>query len=525
MSTTAWILLVLAIVYVPIWFYAWRSGKDSKWGLEKYGPTIKINTRFGIRLMDRLCVYHRFWRCFGVYSQIVTFGLMAMMVYMMVVSVINLPNALSNGGMGIEYALAIPGLNPIMPFWYTLLALIVGLVLHELAHGMQTRTNGMRVKHTGLLYAVVPIGAFVEPEEEDVRKAPRRVRLDLYAAGVATNFTIAAVAFLLMSGMMAGLDSPYDGNAAVYQEVEDSPADVAGIPAGAIILTVDGQRYLYDSEGTYVEGADGGPGWRPGKTVTVAYDTEHDKGVTTSLLWGVYVSDTADDGPARAAGISKGATIAYVVGADGEKTYMYTASGFSSYMKGTSAGDTVTVGYVTSAGAERERAVTLTDSPNGDYGYLGVYTTTAGMNLISPEALLETGRDPLYGYDSVMEYGVGFLHYISLPFAGFAPVPESVEWWFGDQFTGFWTIAHVLYWMFWLNILLGITNALPAVPFDGGYVFAGWVDALLERTGKKDQEERKRATAEITRNVSTLFLFMFALVVIAAIVRNPCANR
>lgn len=518
MSSTAWILLILLMVYIPIWVYAWRSPSAKKHGLEKYGPLIKINTRFGIRLMDRLCIYHRFWKVFGIYSQIVTFGLMAMMIYVMTVAVINLPVALSNGGMGVEYALAIPGLNPIMPFWYTLLALIVGLVFHELAHGMQTRTNGMRVKHTGLLYGVVPVGAFVEPEEEDVTDAPRGVKLNLYAAGVATNFTIAAVAFLLMSGMMAGMSSPYEGYAAVYQESGDSPADLAGIPSGAIILTVGGDEYLFDDAGMYVDGTQ--PfSWLPGDEVTVTYATEDGERFAEDVLWGAYVSGTVDGDPASEAGITKGCTLTYAICDNGSggtvKTWIYSAQGFSDFMKTTGPGDDVTFGYVDEMGVATESVVTLGEK--GDVGYLGIFSTTAGMSFITPERMLEIGLDPFYGCDTVLDHGTGLLRYISLPFSGFDPLPDSVHWWYGEQSSGFWILSQAFYWMFWLNLLLGITNALPAVPFDGGFVFMGWLDALLERAGRKDKEKREEKVKEITGNVSTLMLFLFMLVILAAV--------
>ena len=45
----------------------------------------------------------------------------------------------------------------------------------------------------------------------------------------------------------------------------------------------------------------------------------------------------------------------------------------------------------------------------------------------------------------------------------------------------FYLIANAMYWLFWLNLMLGATNALPAVPLDGGFVFRDGVEALLTR--------------------------------------------
>ncbi|MCQ2084816.1 MAG: metalloprotease, partial [archaeon] len=61
-------------------------------------------------------------------------------------------------------------------------------------------------------------------------------------------------------------------------------------------------------------------------------------------------------------------------------------------------------------------------------------------------------------------------------------------------------------------------NAIPAFPFDGGYVFYGWVDAILEKTGKKDREAREKQAMEIARNISSLMIFLYVLVIIAALI-------
>jgi len=75
-----------------------------------------------------------------------------------------------------------------------------------------------------------------------------------------------------------------------------------------------------------------------------------------------------------------------------------------------------------------------------------------------------------------------------------------------------------LYWIFWLDLLLAITNALPAYPFDGGYIFAGGVSWVLEKMRVGDEERRKAMTESIARSVSTIALLMFILVFVAVII-------
>ncbi len=513
MNATAIILIILTVIYVPLWYLVRTNAKMKDRGLEKYGPAIKINTHLGIRFIDRFGRYKRFWRAFGIFSQIVSFGLMIVMIFIMVVAVVNLPNTLSRGGVSIEYVLAIPGLNPLLPFWFGLLALIIALVCHEMAHGLQSRANDVGVKHTGLLYAVVPLGAFVEPDEKDVEAASRRGRIDIYTAGITTNFVIAAVAFLIFSiGMLGGISSPYNDNVAVYAETADSPAYGAGLPVGAIITEVDGVPFSYTSD--YYTNPQ--YSWNIGDEVTVTYILEDKVPRTATFAWGVYVEATQSGTPAY--GVLDKCVISSIE-YNGTLYYLYTASAFTSFMGLTHEGDRITVNYVKkqSDGTYAPSSADITLQGNNGIGYLGVYTSTSGISVTTPGMLLSVASNPFYGAHGVTGIVSGFLSYIAHPFSGFDPVPENLQWWYGNQAFGFWEFCRAMYWIFWLNLLLGITNAIPALPFDGGLVLTGWVDKLYEKKGVTDKEERAKKTAEITRNISSLMIFLYVLIIISAI--------
>ncbi len=304
------ILVALVVIYVPIWVWAFKSPKAKEKGLEIYGPALKINTHFGIKTMERFSKYKRFWRVYGAFSQVTAFVLMASMVFLMAMAVYRLPQTLQQGGMGIQYALALPGINPIMPFWFTVLALIVALVLHEMGHGLQARANGIPVIHTGLLYGVVPLGAFVEPDDTIAKKAPRRARLHLYSAGIATNFVLGAVSFLIFTSALIGcVHSPYDSGdthlAGVYSSVDSD-----GIPAGSILLDIQYDETVYSyTYSDLLTPRDAQDFWPLGTTVTVHYDTHHDKNQAKSTVWGAYIANISSGGPAEKAGLQKGDVI------------------------------------------------------------------------------------------------------------------------------------------------------------------------------------------------------------------------
>ena len=77
--------------------------------------------------------------------------------------------------------------------------------------------------------------------------------------------------------------------------------------------------------------------------------------------------------------------------------------------------------------------------------------------------------------------------------------------------SAFWLVANSLYWIFWLNLMIGLTNVLPAVPLDGGYIFRYAIDYVLSKTGRTYTKEQK------DKVVGSIVL-AFALLVLALIV-------
>ena len=83
---------------------------------------------------------------------------------------------------------AVPGINPVIPLGWGVVAFVVSLVIHEFGHGLLARGHGMRVRSFGLLQlGPLPLGAFAEPQSDELMRAPRRERLRMFAAGPATN--------------------------------------------------------------------------------------------------------------------------------------------------------------------------------------------------------------------------------------------------------------------------------------------------------------------------------------------------
>ena len=533
MSTAYIVLLILLIVYIPIWLWVWRCPERAeRWHLVKYGPCIMIKTQLGMRTMDRLASHPRFWRAFGLFSKMVSAVLFFLMMYMLVVAVIALPSTLSSGSsVGIEYALAIPGFNPILPLSYGVVALVIAMVVHELAHGIQARANGIRVKSSGLLYGVVPLGAFVEPDEEDLASKPRRAQVDVYAAGITVNTIVAVLSIAILILSCGAVSSDHGDTPGVYYIDADSPAYEAGIPTSALIVGIE----EVDGDATYTEdeisssvimsgisASIGLDGIDPTKQYRLTY-LYHDETYTTGpMQLGMFIKAITSGSPADEAGLEVGDFI-YSVEIDGEVTYIGSPAHFTELMSGTSPGDTVTITTVDPIGDDGTVTTTTYEdivlASSGSIGFLGVSSTTSGMTFVTPDAMMDRATDPFYGADTPFSYVSSLFSYLSGPFNGMDPVSDDVRWWYdvpaGDLF---WMAVTLLYWIFWLDILLAISNALPTYVLDGGFIFAGGVSWLLEKIGVRDETRNARLTDSIAGSMSTLTLFLFLMVILAMLI-------
>jgi len=139
-----------------------------------------------------------------------------------------------------ELILGIPGINPVIPLGYGILALVVAIVVHEFAHGILTRVGDVKVQSIGLVFMVIPIGAFVEPDEKELLATTRSRRSKVFAVGPATNIILAMVVLALFSGvMMSSVESSHEG-ALTLGVVDGSPAMQAGLTPSCVIVSVNG---------------------------------------------------------------------------------------------------------------------------------------------------------------------------------------------------------------------------------------------------------------------------------------------
>ncbi|WP_281194326.1 site-2 protease family protein [Halorubrum sp. F4] len=243
MNTVLWVLTgILAYTAAMTWLRNQGILPDS---VRISGPLTTLHTRRGRAFLERLAGPRRFWRAVanlglggalvamvGSFVLIVSSGLSALSATQ--------PSAIQQP----QNFLIIPGVNEFLPLSVApeiVGGLAIAMVVHEGAHGLLCRVEDIDIDSMGLVFlAVLPVGAFVEPDEEATREASRGARARMFAAGVTANVVLTAVVFALLFGPVVGAMGVAPGYA-VGEVNPGSPAADAGLAQGDRIVEVAGE--------------------------------------------------------------------------------------------------------------------------------------------------------------------------------------------------------------------------------------------------------------------------------------------
>ena len=190
------IFFAIILVYILIVYILYKKGLLKKYNLSLYGPALLLRTKRGLGFLKKIASMKRFWKKYGNFGIAFCFITMILMVIVLIWqawAVIGFTPAQKQAMPGFEIALILPGINPILPLefiGYILVALIVAIIAHEFSHGILTFVGNLKVKSLGILYLIVPVGAFCEPDEEELKKAGTGKRMRVYAVGPLSNFVV-----------------------------------------------------------------------------------------------------------------------------------------------------------------------------------------------------------------------------------------------------------------------------------------------------------------------------------------------
>ncbi|MGC8623243.1 MAG: site-2 protease family protein [Candidatus Micrarchaeia archaeon] len=155
----------------------------------------------------------------------------------------------------------IPGID--MPLIAGIIALVIVLVVHEFSHGILARIAKIRLKSIGLLmFGLIPVGAFVEPDEKEVMKKNSMVQDRILAAGISANILVTIILFVVLIPLLFVLPSFMSTRVVVTGTVAGAPAHV--VPLNAQIITWNNYKVDNISDAEKAAATD-----KPGGVVTL----------------------------------------------------------------------------------------------------------------------------------------------------------------------------------------------------------------------------------------------------------------
>ena len=115
--------------------------------------------------------------------------------------------------LAISIYLRLPGTAPVLPsiggysvpgtfgipFWYWIAAIFPLLFIHESFHAIFSRLENVKIKNYGiLLFLVIPFGAFVDPDENGIKKLSLKKKVRIFSAGSLGNFLLVLIVIFIL---------------------------------------------------------------------------------------------------------------------------------------------------------------------------------------------------------------------------------------------------------------------------------------------------------------------------------------
>ena len=471
-----WVVGIIAAWYFGL-VYLEQNGTLDRWNATRVlGMILMVRTGRGKVALEKMARPRRFWRAYGEFSIWLCFIVMLGVILLIVTAALATAAAPSEQNvLPASDLLLIPGVTSFVPFWWPVIALVIALIIHEYSHGLQARAHGMQVRSFGLLLVgPLPMGAFAEPEYEEMMRAPRRERLRLYAAGPSINLIATFVVLILLSATATGFAA---GTPGVHASaiIEDTGAEDAGLMPYEIIIRIDGVRISDRSE--FSEQMD----------LLTAGDE-----VTLTKL-----SNPNSDGSRTVRDIS-------VTMGDRYNHHIGLCEGDSACIE-------YTEEWLVDMGIEQGDAFlgvsNLRSNTAAVEGWSFVFDdqfTPAQKSLgllITPLVLLGTPI-ALDGHTIPLQQR-------AMLTAGDGPIASTI----GTE--GMLDTFDFLFWLAWINFILGFANLIPMIPFDGGHMFRDAAHSTMRFVMRGADPIRIEGAANRLSSMSSLFvLFIVAIPII-----------
>jgi len=220
-------------------------------------PLILIHTPFGLKFFDKIAQTRpaKFYARFTTYLMPFITALALFLIFGAIIALFS-SELVREGvrGIGPQANLLIPGLNPFVPIVEGWIALVLTIIIHEGGHGIVARVHGVKVESTGIvLFFVIPIGAFVNIERDELDNISLKQKSSIMTAGPMSNIILAGISLFLMFLLTSTLSVTQTINPDIFGVVitninQNSLAESLGLTKGSIIQQIQNNEIKNPTE-------------------------------------------------------------------------------------------------------------------------------------------------------------------------------------------------------------------------------------------------------------------------------------
>lgn len=427
--------------------------------LKREGILILYRTKLGIKIIN--CISKKYKKFLHALEPIVVFcGYILMLgmlylVFQLLYIFIRFPEFIK--------AIKIPPLMPLIPyipkifkidflppfyFTYWIIVLAIAAVSHEFSHGIFARIKKVKIKSTGFAFLGPFTGAFVEPDEDKVKKLKPKKQLAFLSAGTFANIIVTVFFFFIMWLFFISVFTPSGVVFNTYTLSLINQSDIKLAEENLFVNLNDGlnlTKVYVQGQAYYVENED----LDSDKTLILAYE----------------------DAPALRAGLA-----GVIIEFDGEK--IKTNQDLKLQLENKRPGDEVSVKTLFDESI-KEYEIELGERPDDkEQAYLGI-------SLVKTDSLSFLGKirsRVLFFKDPNTYYKPKFAENLMV------------------------FIYNLLWWIVFINFSVALVNMLPLGIFDGGRVFFLTVLMLT-----KSEKTAKKAYRFSTYSLLFIFLLLMYL--------------
>ena len=236
--------IILFIIFCLALFIFFKI-KRSKF--EVQGKIVAIyKTKLGLNFMEKFSKFPKWLiHTLSVSSIIVGFGGMISIFWVLIqgsFKLITVPDSLPVLAPVLP-GISVPGL-PKLSFLHWIISIFIVAVIHEFSHGIYSRFHNVKVQSSGFLILGPILGAFVEPDENELKKKSVYKQLSIFAAGPFSNI-VTGILFWLIAIIVI---NPLANGAIQYNGVQvasldlNYPAVQAGLTIGDEIISIGNKQ-------------------------------------------------------------------------------------------------------------------------------------------------------------------------------------------------------------------------------------------------------------------------------------------